>query len=589
MSAIVSGGSRREIRYRWVEEMKTRERKLFTKKRVLMGLLAVSSAYAFLLLGVWLGLKVSDQLTREYSTVARFINKAKRGYSVIFQSGSPQSRTIPSNRLNLTLTEYVLPLDLKNGAGGISLDDHGGVLIVDLEGKVFRFFDGETTQLDVKTPDPGVSALKDQLAAGELGPITINFGHVRFNDILLHKRDTEHILLISYTDWHADRRCLTSTLAKARVSGDTPGTWSVGEGDWSIVARTRPCLAPFPAGSGIKGAEAGGRLISRSETELLWTSGAYGNDDSFDKTRPDKTLAQSDGSDYGKVLSVDLVRNVVTPLAKGLRNPQGIDIGSDGRIWVTDHGMRGGDELNLLTAGSNFGFPSVTLGTKYSTEPGGTEPYHTGHQGYDKPVVAFTPSIAPTSVLFVENFNVNWDGQILVGGLKRTLNRIYIEDGQVLLVEPINIGVRVRDLVQMGDGAIAILTSDRKFAVLTPNVGETKYQRMIAVLSQAPDPAERGKLLEVFASCLTCHSLEEHEHGAGPSLFEVCGRKPDATAYQTYSGALARSVNLWDQDSLARFIDDPEATAPGTAMAWDGTKNMRLAELLATSLCEVES
>lgn len=78
-------------------------------------------------------------------------------------------------------------------------------------------------------------------------------------------------------------------------------------------------------------------MASRSDTEVLWTSGAYHRDDDIDKAHPEESIAQSDDTDYGKVLLVDIEQNTVRSLAKGLRNPQGIDIDEFGNPLVTCH------------------------------------------------------------------------------------------------------------------------------------------------------------------------------------------------------------------------------------------------------------
>ena len=192
------------------------------------------------------------------------------------------------------------------------------------------------------------------------------------------------------------------------------------------------------SGAGIRGLEAGGRLAYEGEGNVIWTSGAYERDDQVQSANIAKTLAQDDKSDYGKVLRVNIHSGDRTIIAKGLRNPQGVTIGENGDIWVTDHGMRGGDELNLVLEGANFGWPAVTLGTKYNRLPGGGKSYHDGHWGYNKPAVAFVPSIAPTSVLHLRNFAAPWKGDILVGGLNGNIYRVYFEEKTVLFVEEIH-------------------------------------------------------------------------------------------------------------------------------------------------------
>ncbi len=559
-----------------------------TRTRIILALVAaVVFVLSTLLFGVFLGFDVSKKLQRENSPQSRFVRKIIRGYGAAFLQDRPTQVAIPTNRLNLILTEYYVPLELKNGAGGMSNDNVGGVLIVDLEGKVFRFWEGRIERLDIVTPNSNVDTLRRQLKDGDLGNTQINFGHFRYNDILVHASGEDYFLLVSYSEWHAENRCFTSTLAKAPLPAGDPSEWIISEEDWTIVTRTQPCLQLYESGFGIRGAEAGGRIISRSDTEVLWTSGVYNRDDNIDKAHPEASLAQDDNSDYGKVLLVDIERRTVRTIAKGLRNPQGIDIDGLGNPLVTDHGMRGGDELNVVRDGANFGYPLVTLGTKYGGNPGGIKSYHTGHSGFDKPIVAFVPSIAPSSVLYVKNFHPNWDGNILVGGLRRKLHRVYMEDGDVLFVEPIDVGYKIRDMVQTGDGQIAIFTNDNKLIFIKPETTSVHYERFQTLLAAESDLEIRTATQSMFDGCLECHGLAENEPGRGPTLYGICRRKPGRANFTNYSGALSQAVDIWDQDSLVRFVTDPEGTAPGTSMAWEGISRPEVAELLVKNLCQL--
>ncbi len=541
---------------------------------------------ALVLCGVGTGVLLSRKLVQENSFTTRTAQKLVRGYGAVFLEGRPHRHQRITNRLTLDVTEYFLPITLKNGAGGISSDGNGGVLIVDLEGKVFHFKDGQTDRLNVSTPRNHSDELRRKLDTGALGSAQVRWGHFRFNDILLHPTVTGQLLLVSFTEWHPDKMCFTSTLAAAKVSDEPAQDWSITAADWAVIARTNPCLKPYTSGFAIRGAEAGGRILSYGPNAVLWTSGAYNRDDSFDRARPETSLAQDDASDYGKVLLVDLVTGLTTKFAKGLRNPQGITQAPDGRIFITDHGMRGGDELNLVREGANFGFPFVTLGTKYSGEPGGLSDQHSGHESFEKPLVSFVPSIAPSSTVFVEDFHPNWDGNILIGDLKRRLHRVYLEGDDVLFVEPIELGLKLRDMVAVGPGEIALFTADKKIAILTPALNADRYNLIQDHLEQVANVELRAAAKGTFDACLECHGLGQAEKGSGPTLFEICGRGAESDPSFAYSGAIASNVDRWSKDALRSFIADPEATAPGTTMAWAGIEQPEVAEIVAEALCQ---
>ena len=142
----------------------------------------------------------------------------------------------------------------------------------------------------------------------------------------------------------------------------------------------------------------------------------------------------------------------------GHRNIQGITIDSEsGRIWASEHGSKGGDELNLLEAGNNYGWPEVT----YSRE------YHylrisdkTTAPGMEDPKIVWTPSQAPSGLEFYTgDVFPDWKGDLFSGGLVGEQVRIIILDGEeVIGEEMIPIGRRVRSVAQGSDGYLYVLT-----------------------------------------------------------------------------------------------------------------------------------
>ena len=155
--------------------------------------------------------------------------------------------------------------------------------------------------------------------------------------------------------------------------------------------------------------------------------------------------------------------------AYGLRNVQGMVVdGETDRIWVTDHGPRGGDELNLVEAGENYGWPVVTLGLDYGTEE--VPDYAQGRrmEGMVDPVHEFSPTFAPSGLALVtgDEFPA-WRGNLLAGGLRaERIRRVVVDeyDGEMemlheeeLLLREIG---RIRDVSQGPDGAIYVLNDE---------------------------------------------------------------------------------------------------------------------------------
>ncbi len=144
----------------------------------------------------------------------------------------------------------------------------------------------------------------------------------------------------------------------------------------------------------------------------------------------------------------------------GNRNIQGIALvpGSD-RIWFHEHGPRGGDELNVLKAGANYGWPVVTYGREYSGLPI-TDVRH--KEGMEDAIVQWTPSIAPSGMAFYTGNELpQWKGDLFVGALAgQHLRRLDIESGRIIKQERLlaDLETRIRDVRNGPDGYLYILT-----------------------------------------------------------------------------------------------------------------------------------
>ncbi|MEO0542032.1 MAG: PQQ-dependent sugar dehydrogenase [Cyanobacteria bacterium P01_A01_bin.105] len=146
----------------------------------------------------------------------------------------------------------------------------------------------------------------------------------------------------------------------------------------------------------------------------------------------------------------------------GHRNIQGMAYNSlTGDVWATEHGARGGDELNRLQAGENYGWPLVSYSQEYSAD----QPVAPVTSAPDKidPKLVWTPSIAPSGLMaYSGDAFPHWRGDLFAGALvNRDIRRIDISaDGSVTEAEYIPIGQRVRDVQQGPDGFIYVLTDE---------------------------------------------------------------------------------------------------------------------------------
>jgi len=144
----------------------------------------------------------------------------------------------------------------------------------------------------------------------------------------------------------------------------------------------------------------------------------------------------------------------------GQRNVQALAFDGQGRLWSVDHGARGGDELNLLEKGKNYGWPLQSYGEEYSGRP--IQGAVTAREGLEQPVYYWDPVIAPSGAQWYSGSAFPaWRGSLFVGSLKdRRLVRLSVQDGRVIGEEHLlaDRGQRIRDVRQGVDGALYVVT-----------------------------------------------------------------------------------------------------------------------------------
>lgn len=144
----------------------------------------------------------------------------------------------------------------------------------------------------------------------------------------------------------------------------------------------------------------------------------------------------------------------------GHRNPQGMTLHPDtGAVWLHEHGPRGGDEINIVRPGLNYGWPVITHGIDYTYLPIGIG---THKEGMEQPLYHWTPSIAPSGMAFYSGDAFpRWRGNLFVGALVRThLARLTLDGERVVAEEQLltTLGRRIRDVRQGPDGRLWLLT-----------------------------------------------------------------------------------------------------------------------------------
>lgn len=153
----------------------------------------------------------------------------------------------------------------------------------------------------------------------------------------------------------------------------------------------------------------------------------------------------------------------------GHRNIQGAARGPQGRLWIHEHGPKGGDEINLALAGKNYGWPLVSHGVHYSGEEVGSGAPTAA--GIEPPLYHWTPSIAPSGMAFLDSdrYGQEWRGNLFVGALAgRHLARLQLDGTRVAAEEKLlqDFGQRIRDVRMGPDGLLYLLTDDRRGQLL---------------------------------------------------------------------------------------------------------------------------
>jgi len=145
----------------------------------------------------------------------------------------------------------------------------------------------------------------------------------------------------------------------------------------------------------------------------------------------------------------------------GHRTPYGLAFSPDGRLWELEHGPRGGDELNLIEPGKNYGWPLVSYAVNYDGVP---IPSPDTRPDLTKPVIYWTPVIAPGSLTFYNgSMFPNWKGSALLGGMAtKTLSRVTFDGkGGATAAERWSVGEQIRDVAVAPDGAVWLIANAR--------------------------------------------------------------------------------------------------------------------------------
>lgn len=441
---------------------------------------------------------------------------------------------------------YFQPLGSTVSGGGLDRVGEDFYLVTG-EGEFFRFAypDDDLTlePLSLRVPLNQAEFMADL-------EVDVNRRWFRVFGLLTQDLGDEVRFVVSAHHWRAHEACFTIRFYQAILENSALGEEGLGTAPWQVLHETRPCLPIKERGLPFAGIEAGGRTVALGDSALLVTVG----DHEFDGWNADRILAQDPESDYGKTLLIPLDGGEARIFTRGHRNPQGLHVGPDGRIWLSEHGPQGGDELNLLTEGANYGWPFQTFGTEYGGVSWPVARVAEDEGEFRSPVFSWTPAIGPSNLMVVDREAFpRWRGDLLLASLRgNSLFRIRLQGNQVIYVEPIPLDRRIRDMAETADGRLLLWGDDGWFIALRETESE-----------------DQASLIRY---CLSCHVIGGAGQQAGPELTGIVGQVIASVPGYSYSSGLRAVEGVWTEARLDAFLRDPVAFAPGTSMAVPGVE-----------------
>jgi hypothetical protein len=310
-----------------------------------------------------------------------------------------------------------------------------------------------------------------------------------------------------------------------------------------------------PVPSTAKSHAGGGRMILDKKQNIYFSVGYSG----IDYVNPDfPTSPQRKDNSFGKIFSYNLVNKTLQLLSIGHRNVQGLSLNLNGDLYSSEHGPQGGDEVNKISLNGNYGFPYHTYGTNYNSYKWKFDQYLKDNPlNYNDPTFAFVPSIAPSAMTFINGFFEYWESDLLLTSLKaQTVYRMKLKDDKVLFVEPIWVGKRIRDIIQVNKNLIYILTEDG--SLISWQVERTLYET---------DYTSTGYLAQPeLGPCAVCHAFDNSVSEYAPNLHKIFNRVSGTSNYENYSDWFKDNKIIWNKENLTNFILNPSEFAPGTTM-----------------------
>lgn len=455
--------------------------------------------------------------------------------SLTSEKQAPPSKVIETSRLPIVVKYISLPKGFPKGAGAIARANDK-LIILSRIGKFYQYQSGIVSEINWPKLPNNIEKYTIN-SKGILNSDTLRASSITFDE-------SENKIYVGYNKYQApnQNRIVVSSLKIDPITLKQMG-------EWETLFESNLVDTDY-------GSQAGGGRVIVSQESIYVSVGYPEHPVSYKGQRV--PASQSLDSSLGKIYKIDKITRRSELLSMGHRNVQGMAFTRSGDLLASEQGPQGGDEINLIQKGFNYGWPYQTYGSDY-----GKYTYKSSFEVPPKfasaePLYAFVPSMAISPLHLIEDFHPAWNGDILLGSLKaQTLFRIVIRSQRVVLVEPIWIGHRIRDIAILPDNQIVLLTDDSFLILLSVNSDLFKVNAKNAGYNFEPK----------LTRCLVCHHFEASTPvSVAPSLRNIVGRKIGGDTYDKYSSGMRKTTGVWNKETLSAFISNPEYVVPGTTM-----------------------
>jgi len=243
---------------------------------------------------------------------------------------------------------------------------------------------------------------------------------------------------------------------------------------WKNIFSTEKCLTvDLTTNPRFAAASSGGRLIKIDEDNILLSIGDF-----YADGVNGPALSQDLTNMYGKTIKINIKNLKFEIFSYGHRNPQGLFIDNDNNIFSTEHGPTGGDELNFIIQNNNHGWPLATYGTNYKSSDAYIKEANdykkvwplditeNTHNFFYKPLFSWGNTLGISNLIVYENnYFTKWNRNLIISTLasKQLIRMVFDYDNKsIIYKENIKLDKRIRDIIELNDGRIALLTDRGK-------------------------------------------------------------------------------------------------------------------------------